>query len=175
MGRATVHDLARAAGVSLATVDRVLNRRGGVRAATTEKVEQAVERLEGDVGLEPGVRHVVGGEPRPLQGTAAEHVEAGGDEAVPIGHRRAEVILHALAEHQLVAIVEAEREGIGRLGPFVTDWRDVAKKARAAHFDPPASTFLIKIAKAMMYVNQTFSTLCGLLFRKLLAVRYGAL
>ena len=45
MGRATVHDLARAAGVSLATVDRVLNRRGGVRAATIEKVEQAVSRL----------------------------------------------------------------------------------------------------------------------------------
>ena len=32
MGRATVHDVARAAGVSLATIDRVLNRRGGVRA-----------------------------------------------------------------------------------------------------------------------------------------------
>ena len=45
MGRATVHDLARSAGVSLATVDRVLNRRGGVRAATIEKVEQAVDRL----------------------------------------------------------------------------------------------------------------------------------
>ena len=45
MGRATVHDLARAASVSLATVDRVLNRRGGVRAATIERVEQAVDRL----------------------------------------------------------------------------------------------------------------------------------
>ena len=45
MGRATVHDVARAASVSLATVDRVLNRRGGVRAATIEKVEQAVDRL----------------------------------------------------------------------------------------------------------------------------------
>jgi len=46
MGRATVHDLARTAGVSLATVDRVLNRRGGVRAATIEKVAQAVDRLD---------------------------------------------------------------------------------------------------------------------------------
>jgi LacI family transcriptional regulator len=45
MGRATVHDLARAPGVSLATVDRVLNHRGGVRAATIEKVEQAVSHL----------------------------------------------------------------------------------------------------------------------------------
>lgn len=43
--RATVHDVARAAGVSLATVDRVLNGRPGVRAATTEKVEEAIARI----------------------------------------------------------------------------------------------------------------------------------
>ena len=46
MARATVHDVARTAGVSLATIDRVLNRRGGVRAATVEKVEQAIARLD---------------------------------------------------------------------------------------------------------------------------------
>ncbi|MDB5474438.1 MAG: substrate-binding protein [Devosia sp.] len=40
--RATVHDVARTAGVSLATVDRVLNSRAGVRAATAEKVEAAI-------------------------------------------------------------------------------------------------------------------------------------
>ncbi|SEQ21897.1 transcriptional regulator, LacI family [Devosia sp. YR412] len=43
--RATVHDVARAAGVSLATVDRVLNARPGVRAATVEKVEEAIARI----------------------------------------------------------------------------------------------------------------------------------
>lgn len=43
--RATVHDVARAAGVSLATVDRVLNGRPGVRAATTEKVEAAIAEI----------------------------------------------------------------------------------------------------------------------------------
>ena len=43
--RATVHDVARAAGVSLATVDRVLNGRPGVRAATAEKVEAAIARI----------------------------------------------------------------------------------------------------------------------------------
>jgi len=45
MTRPTVHDVARAAGVSLATVDRVLNERPGVREATVVKVRAAVERL----------------------------------------------------------------------------------------------------------------------------------
>ncbi|MGV8855622.1 MAG: LacI family DNA-binding transcriptional regulator [Devosia sp.] len=43
--RATVHDVARAAGVSLATVDRVLNGRPGVRATTAEKVEAAIAAI----------------------------------------------------------------------------------------------------------------------------------
>ena len=43
--RVTVHDVARAAGVSLATVDRVLNGRPGVRPATAEKVEQAIAAI----------------------------------------------------------------------------------------------------------------------------------
>lgn len=43
--RATVHDVARIAGVSLATVDRVLNGRPGVRPETASKVESAVRTL----------------------------------------------------------------------------------------------------------------------------------
>ena len=43
--RATVHDVARAAGVSLATVDRVLNGRPGVRPVTADKVVAAVAEL----------------------------------------------------------------------------------------------------------------------------------
>jgi LacI family transcriptional regulator len=41
----TVHDIARSAGVSLATVDRVLNGRPGVRHITRERVEQAISNL----------------------------------------------------------------------------------------------------------------------------------
>lgn len=45
MGKPTVHDIASEAGVSLATVDRVLNARPGVRAQTVEKVQAAIQRL----------------------------------------------------------------------------------------------------------------------------------
>jgi LacI family transcriptional regulator len=44
--RATVHDVAREAGVSLATVDRVLNGRPGVRSETAEKVAEAIRALD---------------------------------------------------------------------------------------------------------------------------------
>ncbi len=43
--RPTVRDVAEEAGVSLATVDRVLNRRAGVRGETIARVEAAVTRL----------------------------------------------------------------------------------------------------------------------------------
>jgi LacI family transcriptional regulator len=43
--RPTTKDLALAAGVSLATVDRVLNERPGVRKDTVERVNQAIEKL----------------------------------------------------------------------------------------------------------------------------------
>ena len=41
-----MHDVARQAGVSLATVDRVLNGRPGVRPETAEKVEEAIRALD---------------------------------------------------------------------------------------------------------------------------------
>lgn len=45
MGKPTTKDLAKAAGVSLATVDRVLNSRGGVRQATAKRVTEAINAL----------------------------------------------------------------------------------------------------------------------------------
>lgn len=43
--RPTVHDIAKSAGVSLATVDRVLNNRPGVREKTISKVNDAIREL----------------------------------------------------------------------------------------------------------------------------------
>jgi LacI family transcriptional regulator len=43
--RASLQDVARAAGVSLATVDRVLHGRAGVHARTVERVNEVVRRL----------------------------------------------------------------------------------------------------------------------------------
>lgn len=43
--KVTVHDVAKRAGVSSATVDRVLNGRKGVRALTVERVQNAAVEL----------------------------------------------------------------------------------------------------------------------------------
>ena len=43
--RVTLEDVAREAGVSLATVDRVVNRRPGVRERTVTRVETAIAKL----------------------------------------------------------------------------------------------------------------------------------
>ncbi|SPH18228.1 HTH-type transcriptional regulator DegA [Defluviimonas aquaemixtae] len=45
MQKPTVNDIARVAGVSLATVDRVLNARPGVRSVTIERVNRAIAEL----------------------------------------------------------------------------------------------------------------------------------
>ncbi|MEL7164453.1 MAG: LacI family DNA-binding transcriptional regulator [Pseudomonadota bacterium] len=45
VAKPTVNDIARVAGVSLATVDRVLNERPGVRTVTIQKVQEAIETL----------------------------------------------------------------------------------------------------------------------------------
>jgi LacI family transcriptional regulator len=46
MARTTLQDVARTAGVSLATVDRVLNRRPGVHSDTADRVQAAVDLLK---------------------------------------------------------------------------------------------------------------------------------
>jgi LacI family transcriptional regulator len=54
----TILDIARVSGVGTATVDRVLNGRGGVREATRDKVLAVVAQLNGGTGPEPMVASV---------------------------------------------------------------------------------------------------------------------
>ncbi|MFG6428949.1 LacI family DNA-binding transcriptional regulator [Roseateles sp. LYH14W] len=56
--RARLHEVAREAGVSLATVDRVMNERPGVSARTLARVQDAVQRLalQGDASSAPQPR-----------------------------------------------------------------------------------------------------------------------
>src|SRR5947209_19538593 len=49
----TILEIARVSGVGTATVDRVLNGRGGVREATRSKVLAAVDALNGGARPEP--------------------------------------------------------------------------------------------------------------------------
>jgi LacI family transcriptional regulator len=45
MSKITIQDVAKRANVSVATIDRVLNRRPGVRSQTVERVESAIREL----------------------------------------------------------------------------------------------------------------------------------
>ena len=45
MANPTIKDVAREAGVSIATVSRVLNKKGTVKEASVQSVLQAIERL----------------------------------------------------------------------------------------------------------------------------------
>src|SRR4051794_15124387 len=86
MMRATITDIARRAGVSTATVDRVLNERPGVRARTRERV-LSVARTVGYLGEdEPAavppevvlLDFILQGGPNTFMGLLASHLEATG-------------------------------------------------------------------------------------------------
>ena len=81
-------------------------------------VEQA-EQLERGVGLVPRRLHRVAAmriQGR-MEGLAAERIAARPGEAVPVADGEAEVLLHALAEHDAVLVVEAEAERLGGARP----------------------------------------------------------
>jgi LacI family transcriptional regulator len=107
--RSTIADVARTAGVSIATVDRVLNRRPGVRGITVERVTQAVEAL--------------GYRPDPYASRLARGVSYRFAIILPMGHN---VFMQALAE-------QAERMAATLLAP-----RGQVSLHRVDVFDPAA-------------------------------------
>ena len=83
---------------------------------------QLLEELEG--GGQPGARagHRVGGpDPGPVEGAQAEHVGACPGERVPQADADPEVLLHALAEHEPVRLVDLVAERVARAEPAESD------------------------------------------------------
>ncbi|MGS4944836.1 LacI family DNA-binding transcriptional regulator [Meridianimarinicoccus sp. RP-17] len=145
MGRPTVHDIARTAGVSLATVDRVLNARPGVRAQTVARVEAAIRDIGyvRDIGAANLARRrlyrflflLPDGDSRFVDGIAADLDEARrifvGDR-VQIAVQRVPVRdPHALAA-ALAALDPGDLAGLAVMAPQSPELRDAAARLRRA-------------------------------------------
>lgn len=143
MARPTVNDIAREAGVSLATVDRVLNARPGVKESTVTAVQEAITRLgyvrdiaAANLARQRQYRLVAA-----LPDSGSQYVEtlacALHDAAQTAAVARTELqILRYPAEdpHSLAALLHAlppaETEGVALMAPETPVLRDAVKALR---------------------------------------------
>jgi LacI family transcriptional regulator len=143
MARPTVNDIAREAGVSLATVDRVLNARPGVKESTVTAVQEAITRLgyvrdiaAANLARQRQYRLVAA-----LPDSGSQYVEtlasALNDAAQTAAVARTELqILRYPAEdpHSLAALLHAlppaETEGVALMAPETPVLRDAVKALR---------------------------------------------
>lgn len=139
----TVNDIARVAGVSLATVDRVLNRRPGVRGVTIEKVNSAIAQLGyiRDTAAANLARQRFYRLCFILPDTSNEFVvalnEAIAAQSVKLHHQRTTLEAVAVPSFDPQAVVDAldglERDaidGVAVFGPETPSVRDAVKRAR---------------------------------------------
>lgn len=140
----TVNDIARVAGVSLATVDRVLNARPGVRARTIEKVNEAIAQLGyvRDTAAANLARRRVYKLLFVLPVIANEFVQALEKEITAQGakllHQRTILSKFTVPPFDPQAIVDvldglspAETDGVAVFGPETPSVRDAVKRARS--------------------------------------------
>ncbi|MEX0311727.1 MAG: LacI family DNA-binding transcriptional regulator [Tateyamaria sp.] len=140
----TVNDIARVAGVSLATVDRVLNGRPGVRSVTIEKVNQAIADLGyvRDTAAANLARGRVYNLLFILPDTANEFVVAldhhVAEQAGKLRHQRTTLETVRVPPFDPQAIVQtlddiesARTDGVAVFGPETPSVRDAVKRARA--------------------------------------------
>ncbi|WP_299598947.1 LacI family DNA-binding transcriptional regulator [uncultured Tateyamaria sp.] len=140
----TVNDIARVAGVSLATVDRVLNARPGVRSVTIEKVNKAIAELGyvRDTAAANLARGRVYNLLFILPDTANEFVVALDhhvtEQAIKLRHQRTTLDTVRVPPFdpqsivQMLDNVDASRtDGVAVFGPETPSVRDAVKRARA--------------------------------------------
>lgn len=144
MPRPTVNDIAREAGVSLATVDRVLNARPGVRAKTITAVNDAIQKL-GYVRDQAAANLARGRDYRMailLPDTESQFVQtladALRDASTAAASTRVEVELHRFPAEDMHALSTLMREladtdlaGIGLMAPETPITRDAIRAVRA--------------------------------------------
>lgn len=140
----TVNDVARVAGVSLATVDRVLNDRPGVRTKTIEKVRKAIAELgfvRDTAAANLARRRVynllfilpqtenefVAG----LEAAVAELSEKLTNERTRLSVARAAAFDAQDLMHLLDSVDPAETDGVAVFGPETPSIRDAVKRLRA--------------------------------------------
>lgn len=139
----TVNDIARVAGVSLATVDRVLNERPGVRAVTIEKVRRAITDLGyvRDTAAANLARRKMYNLVFVLPKTKNEFIVALNaqiaEQAAKLSHERTVLRTRAVAPfdpQEIVAILDdldpRDTDGVAVFGPETPDVRDAVKRAR---------------------------------------------
>lgn len=140
----TVNDIARVAGVSLATVDRVLNARPGVRSVTIDKVNRAIEELGyvRDTAAANLARGRVYNMLFILPDTENEFVVAldqhVAEQARKLRHQRTTLDTVRVPPFDPQAIVraldainDADTDGVAVFGPETPSVRDAVKRARA--------------------------------------------
>jgi LacI family transcriptional regulator len=128
--RPTVHDIAEAAGVSLATVDRVLNRRPGVRAATRARVEEAIGRI----GF---VRDMAAANLAKSRSYSLIFIVPGGDNSFMVGLRAEidEAIARSALERTRIRVIDVP--------PF--DPARLALVLRELEKDPPSGLAIVAV------------------------------
>lgn len=143
LDKPTVNDIARVAGVSLATVDRVLNNRPGVRTTTIEKVHRAIDDLGyvRDTAAANLARRRVYNLVFVLPETANEFVQAlqaqVAEQGAKLAHDRTTLRTHMVAPFDPLEIVAyldnldpAETDGVAVFGPETPAVRDAVKRTR---------------------------------------------
>ena len=166
MGKPTTKDLAKAAGVSLATVDRVLNARAGVRQATVDRVQKAIREINyvRDLAAADLARrkeyNLVFVLPEHDDEYVRQIEDAITEANVSLIYERTQVsILHAPANdpHQVALILDSllcdRTDGVAIMAPETPQVRDAISRLEARGIDVVALVSSQPTAKSADYVG----------------------